>query len=256
LSKAGIDKIQTMPLDALYAASPLGGSETRGDVGGRRQGAGLWIPSRVTASDRWLIHSIRWRRPSLQRAAADRTNLNEFIHGVRSGPSRFANQRRSPQAVQLAVWRQGAGNRRFPPARIHMAKPFDIFLMLAIASAKPRYPGATQCCLGRRACVRLPVRMADSMLYGRPAAFHSCEIRSSSQCGSLRELLRWYSRGVALTRKVSQAWVSFARTGDPNHSGLRKWVPSAKESCRDYFDYNCVVKNDPESEARKLMAAG
>jgi para-nitrobenzyl esterase len=70
-----------------------------------------------------------------------------------------------------------------------------------------------------------------------------------------------YSGGTpeafALSQKVSQAWVSFARTGDPNHSGLPKWAPvSASSLPVMYFDNTCVVKNDPESEARKLMAAG
>jgi len=56
---------------------------------------------------------------------------------------------------------------------------------------------------------------------------------------------------------VSQAWVSFARTGDPNHSSLPKWAPVSEGKLPVmYFDNTCVVKNDPESEARKLMAAG
>jgi len=56
--------------------------------------------------------------------------------------------------------------------------------------------------------------------------------------------------------EVSQAGVNFARTGDPNHSGLPKWAPVSQGKVPVmYFDNTCVVKTDPEAEARKLMSA-
>jgi para-nitrobenzyl esterase len=93
------------------------------------------------------------------------------------------------------------------------------------------------------------------MLDGRPGAFHSCEIAfvfdNASRCinytGASVEALRPSAR-------VSQAWINFARYGNPNHSDLPKWpaFQEAKETM--IFDNTCLVRNDPEGEGRRLLA--
>ena len=91
------------------------------------------------------------------------TNLNEFIHGVdQPDVDSLTNE----ELLKQFNSRYGAKaqaivdslRREYP-----WAKPFDIF---SIAGQSPTrnlgYTGAAQGCPGRRACVRLPVRMADS----------------------------------------------------------------------------------------------
>ena len=47
-----------------------------------------------------------------------------------------------------------------------------------------------------------------------------------------------------LADKISQAWINFARTGNPNHKGLPEWpVYSVENGSLMYFDNKCLVKN-------------
>jgi para-nitrobenzyl esterase len=58
----------------------------------------------------------------------------------------------------------------------------------------------------------------------------------------------------ALAGKVSAAWVSFARTGNPNTSGLPKW-PAYSATSRDtmLFNNDSRVVQDPDREPRLVM---
>src|SRR5262249_51181188 len=58
----------------------------------------------------------------------------------------------------------------------------------------------------------------------------------------------------ALAGKVSAAWVSFARTGNPNTSGLPKW-PAYSVASRDTMLFNNVsrVELDPDRGPRLAM---
>jgi para-nitrobenzyl esterase len=54
-----------------------------------------------------------------------------------------------------------------------------------------------------------------------------------------------------LAQRVSEAWVAFAKTGDPSHPGLPSW-PSYDERRRGtmIFDSECHVVDDPDGEER------
>jgi para-nitrobenzyl esterase len=58
----------------------------------------------------------------------------------------------------------------------------------------------------------------------------------------------------ALAGQVSAAWVSFARTGNPNTSGLPKW-PAYSAVSRDtmLFNNDSRVVRDPDREPRLVM---
>jgi para-nitrobenzyl esterase len=52
-----------------------------------------------------------------------------------------------------------------------------------------------------------------------------------------------------LAAQVSEAWASFARSGDPNHPGIPKWEPySAEDRSTMLFDVPCHVEIDPYRE--------
>ena len=57
----------------------------------------------------------------------------------------------------------------------------------------------------------------------------------------------------ALAANVSEAWIQFARSGNPNHKGLPNWPAyTTRERATMVFDNTCQVVNDPGSEERKL----
>jgi len=52
-----------------------------------------------------------------------------------------------------------------------------------------------------------------------------------------------------LVASMSEAWISFARSGDPNHPGIPKWEPySADNRATMLFDVPCRIEVDPYRE--------
>ena len=93
------------------------------------------------------------------------------------------------------------------------------------------------------------------VLDGRPRAFHCSEIPFVF---ANSDVSAFATGGTAEARelagRVSDAWINFARKGDPNHPGLPKWPAySADTGPVMVFDKTCEVKNDPDRELRKVV---
>jgi para-nitrobenzyl esterase len=57
-----------------------------------------------------------------------------------------------------------------------------------------------------------------------------------------------------LQRRVSQAWVNFARTGDPNHADLPEWRPYDVDTrSAMLFDVHAQMTQDPDAELRQIL---
>jgi para-nitrobenzyl esterase len=57
---------------------------------------------------------------------------------------------------------------------------------------------------------------------------------------------------ITLIEQVQNAWISFARNGDPNHSDLPVWLQyNEKEKPKMVFNVNPRVENDPDGVLRK-----
>ena len=53
---------------------------------------------------------------------------------------------------------------------------------------------------------------------------------------------------------MSQAWIDFAKKGDPNHAGLPRWSPvSSDKAPTMIFDEVCEVKDFPDRAAQQIM---
>ncbi|HEY7502413.1 MAG TPA: carboxylesterase family protein, partial [Vicinamibacterales bacterium] len=59
----------------------------------------------------------------------------------------------------------------------------------------------------------------------------------------------------ALAAKMADAWVAFARNGNPSHSGLPEWPAFSADRCETMiFDTTSAVKTNPDREERAALA--
>jgi para-nitrobenzyl esterase len=138
------------------------------------------------------------------------------------------------------------------------AKPFDV-LSVAFAAAS-RQNCVTQAerkaSLGGAPAYMFWFTWQTPVLDGRPRAFHCAELpfvfnntdRAAAMTGGGPEARE-------LGGRVSDAWIAFARKGDPNHPGLPKWPAfTAKEGALMIFDNKCDVRMNPDGEARRVIS--
>jgi para-nitrobenzyl esterase len=183
------------------------------------------------------------------------TVLNEQTHGINhpeyedmTMPEvlRRARERLNDRAEAVI----GAYRKLYPKA-----KPFDV--LSVVLAAQSRQNCVTQA--ERKAALgAAPVYMfwftwQTPVLDGRPRAFH---------CSELPFVFNNTDRAAAMTGggpearelggRMSDAWIAFARKGDPNHPGLPKWPAfTATEAALMVFDNKCEVRMNPDGEARR-----
>ncbi len=94
-----------------------------------------------------------------------------------------------------------------------------------------------------------------AVLDGRVRAFHCAEMayafdnidRCLNATGGTAE-------ARALSAKMADAWLAFARTGDPNHTGLAHWPPVTVTATPNMlFDATCTVREDPDKAQRDAL---
>jgi para-nitrobenzyl esterase len=186
------------------------------------------------------------------------TNLNESVSGLdhpdanamsTEEMSRLVGEQYGSKAdAIIAAYRQD-----YPKA-----SPFGLYA--AIATSRWRIPAFAQAeqkaKLGGAPAYAYIYSWRTPSLDDRPGSFHACEI---SFAFDNAEICDHYSAGdpgaFALSKQMSTAWVSFARTGNPNHSGLPHW-PAYNSNSRAtmYFDAPCEVRQDPEGKGLRLIA--
>ena len=80
-----------------------------------------------------------------------------------------------------------------------------------------------------------------------PFVFNNAEIGKQST-GAGKEVYE-------LTDKVSQAWINFAGTGNPNHKGLPNWAAfTTEDGATMIFDSICEVRNNHDKDLMSLAA--
>ncbi len=57
-----------------------------------------------------------------------------------------------------------------------------------------------------------------------------------------------------LADKMSSSWINFAKTGNPNHSTLPKWMPyTSKNGETMFFDIKCEIRHHHDKELLDLV---
>ena len=183
------------------------------------------------------------------------TNLNEFVAGVdnwKAGTYSDTDLEADARAQFgggsseiVAAYRRAHPNRR----------PFELW-------------GAIQCAFVRDAAARQTqnnfavtgkswhylFQWATPVLDGRPGTFHSAEIAFVFNNADLCENQTGGGpRALSMAHRMSDAWISFARTGDPNHSDLPAWPVYGNVQTVMSFDDVCRAAPDGELAGRRLV---
>ena len=266
LSKATIDKIQTVRYARLLEAgdaaikklqpnSPLGGPG---------------VPAPRAAAQRLGFSPVVdgkyvMRHPFDPDAPGESANVPMLIGTVMNeqSPSMFdaaLEGMTEDQMKERAARRYGtqtamvvSAHRKAYPS----VKPVELLSRMLSVRTNAVAQAERKAAQGRAPAYMYLFSWQTPVLNGRPRAFHCSEIPFVFYN---TDVSAFATGGTAEARelggKVSDAWINFARHGDPNHAGLPKWPAfTAKSGSVMIFDKTCEVKNDPDRELRKAVAA-
>ena len=255
-----LDQLHKLPVQALIAAGQAAMRKlSPGGAGGfrvfqRRADRAGWAP---TVDGKFLPQHPFDPGPSAISAGIPMligTTLNEFAGGINNPNVDSLTEAELAGRVREMYGERGsailAAFRKAHPT----AKPYDIFSF--ISTVPTRHNAVTQAELkaaqgGAPAYLYL-FTWQTPVLDSRPRAFHCAEL--AFVFDNIDRCVNMTGGGPearALAAKMSDAWVAFARKGDPNHAGLPKWPAfNAKQGPTMIFDNKCEVKNDPDRTER------
>jgi para-nitrobenzyl esterase len=263
LTKSQLDELQNIPIERLSAAA-------------RAAVKGLGGPPGIRRGSEWFsIRRLGWGPckdgsifpthpfdPTAPQISAHipmliGTNLNEFVNGV-DNPAAVSFTKEDLEKRVAEVFGDKsqaiiqAYRREYPKAN-----PFDLFSVISVAGVRQSafVQAARKAALGAAPAYEYLFTWRTPMLDGRPRAFHAAEIAFVFGNGAICDNFTGGTpEALALSGKMCDAWINFARHGDPNHKGLPHWPAFSQDQCQTMiFDNICVVKNDPEGEGRRLM---
>jgi para-nitrobenzyl esterase len=186
------------------------------------------------------------------------TTLNEFVTALNhpeyeNMTSADLEQRvgaafgdKAPQV--LAAFRQRTPN----------AKPFDVWSRIAAASVRQSAleQATAKALAGGAPAYVYWFAWQTPILDGRPRAFHCSEIAfvfdNTDRC---ENMTAGSADARALAAIMSEAWIHFARTGNPNHAGMPHWpVFSTSTSPTMIFDNRPRAENGPDADEQRSVA--
>jgi para-nitrobenzyl esterase len=186
------------------------------------------------------------------------TTLNEFVTAINHPEYESMTDAEVEQRVHgmfgektpaiLAAFRQ----------RTPAAKPFDLWSHIAASTVREN---AIKQCKAKAALGKAPAYLywftwQTPILDGRPRAFHCSEIAfafdNTDRC---ENMTGGGPDARALAAKISEGWIHFARTGNPNHPGIPHWSEFASDSVPTMiFDNKCDAVNNPDGGEQASIA--
>ena len=229
-SGSQVDKLQTLPFEQVVAAG-MTAQRKLTPRGGNIPGSGVGINWGPTVDGKILpTHAFD---PTAPEISADvpmiiGTVLNEFTNGI--GHPEYESMTMDEVRMRVNA-RYGAKTDRIIQAFQHAhpgTKPFDI---MSVIFATPTRQNAITQAERKTALKAAPAYLylftwQTTVLNGRPRAFHCSELPfvfdNTDRCAGM-------TGGTVEARelgaKMADAWINFARKGDPNHMDFRSGRP-------------------------------
>jgi para-nitrobenzyl esterase len=186
------------------------------------------------------------------------TTLNEFVHGINH-----------PEVEAMSLAELTARAERFLPGkgaslvaafrqRTPDASPFDLWSRIATAPIRKAAvdQAATKARQGGAPAYLYGFNWRSPVLDGRPRAFHCLDIPFAFANTDRCDFMTGGGQDArALSAQVADAFVAFARSGDPNHAGLPRWRPVTREGAATLiFDAKTRFDPDPDAIERAAIA--
>jgi para-nitrobenzyl esterase len=255
LAKGQVRELQNVPMARLLAANAAvnakltprepGQTANSPTVDGKALPIHPWDPAApaISSAIPLLIGYARTEETFYDRPTPESLALDEAGLKLRAGKRIGENPERVIEAFRKA----------HPDA-----SPWDLWILIATEHPRGTYSRE----LARRKAVQA----------GAPVFFYRFDWETPEGGGHMRSphtveipfvfnninvagpLISKMPEAQALAGKVSAAWVAFARTGNPNTTGLPKW-PAYSAAARDTMLFNNTsrVEQDPDRVARLVM---
>jgi para-nitrobenzyl esterase len=145
-------------------------------------------------------------------------------------------------------------------ARTPHASPFDLWSHIGASSVRETAiaQAAAKAALGGAPAYLYWFTWQTPVLNGRPRAFHCAEIAFAFNNTDRCETMTGGGADArALADLVSDAWIHFARTGNPNHPKLPPWTPFSLEQVPTMiFDNHTQLINNPDRDEQRSIRRG
>ena len=265
LTAATIDQIQTLPFARLVQASATvlqrRSAMKSGTVPNFRKMADNIGFAPVVDGKILPVHPFA---PQASPTGADvpmiiGTTLNEFVHAIDHPENEAMTAAQLEERVRTLFGDKtpaviAAFQRRTPDA-----KPFDLYSRIAASTVRENAikQARIQSAAGQAKTYLYWFTWQTPILNGRPRAFHCAELPfvfyNTDRCETMTG---GGPDALALAAKMSDAWIQFARTGNPNHPNLAHWPEFSSAVPTMLFDRKSQAVPNPDGEEQASIAEG
>ena len=262
LSGSDVDKLQQMPFEDLEKAAREATQmrmPASGVIDFRRIGRMLgWSP--VAGNAALPTQPFDPAAPEMSAAVPMivGNTINEFVNGINK-PDAFKMTQDELETNVKKIYQEKAGDviaifrKSFPNAN-----NFQLWSTIAASGVRATTLEQVRRKAAQHAAPAYCYRFdwQTPILDGRPMAFHCSELAFVFDNTARCENMTGNSAAArSLAEKMSEAWVHFATSGDPNHAGIPRWKPFDPDTNGTMvFDNECAFREHLDDDCQKVIA--